>query len=124
MLPRRRGGEPVPDQVARRRHILWVGITASDEGHNPRARSSTHQGRERLASDLGVVERQHLSADDLPDFVAFSGEDEDVAGAQFCDSRGNRGAPLADLHPARGGGQVIATDIGRRLAGRVLVGEV
>ena len=70
----------------------------------PRPRSSTTPRRDRVAGHQHVVERQHLVADDLAGFMAFPGDDENIAATQLSNRGANSLAALADFDGVRRGG--------------------
>ena len=80
--------------------------------------------RSELAGDLGIVERMHFAADDLPGFVPFAGNDQQVARRELGNRRADRLAPVADLDRARRCIEDRATDSRRTLASRIVVGDI
>ena len=63
--------------------------------------------RATAASSKGNV----VSADNLAGFMAFAGDDENIAAAQFGDSRRDRLAAVADLDRVRRRGEDRAADL-------------
>ena len=70
-----------------------------------------------------VRKRQGSVADDLAGFMAFSGDDEHVAGAKLPDRGPDRLGAVADLARASRRSEDFGADRSRRLAARIVVGD-
>src|SRR5258706_2319447 len=90
----------------------------------PGPRSSTSPRRDRVADHQDVVERQHLVADDLAGFMAFPGDDENIAATQLSNRGANSLAALADFDGVRRGGDDRAANLVCPLAARAIIADI
>src|SRR5215471_11497699 len=74
--------------------------------------------------DRGIVKREGLGADNLPGFMPFAGDDQEILAGKFGNSCRDRFATVADLYGAGGRLEDDPPDRGGRLGSRVVVGDV
>src|SRR6476646_3151692 len=76
---------------------------------------SSDPALQRGGDRVVIVERQHLTADDLPGFVALAGDQQRVAALELADGGADRRAALADFGGAGRGAKDGGADRGRAL---------